>query len=239
MTEQLDISTAVVLAGGRGTRLRPFTVTIPKPLVPLGESPIIEIMVRRLARFGFRRIVLAINHMGDLIQAYCGDGARWGVSIEYSFEGEPLGTIAPLRLIPNLPEHFIVVNADILTDMDLSDFFEQHKKSGTVFTIGASLRSHQIDYGVIDETGGMLSGFKEKPAVEYLVSMGVYAASRRVLDFIPPSGSFGFDQLLHRFLASNEPVGVHRHTGFWLDIGRPDDYERANETFVQNLGGYI
>lgn len=239
MSELSSLPTAVVLAGGRGTRLRPFTITIPKPLVPLGELPIIEIMIRRLSNFGFKRIILAINHMGDLIQAYCGDGSRWGVQLEYSFEGEPMGTIAPLRLIDNLPEYFLVVNADVLTDIDFRALLANHASSGSVITIATARRNHRIDYGVVYEAGGTLAGFEEKPVVQYLVSMGVYAASRRVLDFIPPTGPFGFDQLLLRFLAENERVTVHHHTGFWLDIGRPDDYELANEKFVGDLGGYI
>lgn len=220
---------AVVLAGGRGTRLRPYTMTIPKPLVPLGDKPIVELIIRRLARCGFGRIWLAVNHMGDLIQAYFGDGRRFGVEILYSLEEEQLGTIAPLRLITDLAPHFLVMNADVLTDLDLAALLDRHAASGALFTVAATRRTYQLDYGVLDVDDGRLAGFREKPRLEETVSMGVYAVSLEALAFIPPTGPFGFDQLMLKLIAEGQRVDVVRHDGFWLDIGRPDDYERANQ----------
>jgi dTDP-glucose pyrophosphorylase/LPS sulfotransferase NodH len=220
--------TAVVLAGGRGMRLRPYTTTIPKPLVPVGDRPIVEVMIRRLCRCGFGRIVLAVNHMGDLIQAYFGDGRRWNVDISYTLETEPLGTIAPLRLVRDLPEHFIVTNADILTDLEFDVLLDRHRLSGALLTVATTRREQQLDYGVLQIEEGRVVNLHEKPVIEQMVSMGLYAVSRRALDLIPPDGRFGVDQLILKAIASGEQVATHHHRGFWLDVGRPDDYERAN-----------
>lgn len=231
--------TAIVLAGGKGTRLRPYTTTIPKPLAPIGDKPIVELMIQRLVRAGFERVVLAVNHMGDLIRAYFGDGSRWNVKIAYSLEEEPLGTIGPLRVIDDLPENFLVVNADVLTDLDFMSLLEGHAASDAIFTVAATRREQRIEYGVLDVVGGSLVGFKEKPVAEHMVSMGVYAASRRVLDHIPATGAFGFDQLMLTLLAADEKVAIHHHHGFWLDIGRPDDYEIANDLIAKDKDRFI
>lgn len=223
---------AVILAGGQGTRLRPYTVVLPKPLMPVCEYPILEVVVRQLARHGFSRITMAVNHQAELIRAFFGDGDKWGVRIDYSLENEPLSTMGPLRLIPDLPGHFLVMNGDVLSDLDLRGFFEVHAREQRSFTIAASRRSQVIDYGVlhVKETG-VLHGFEEKPASTYLVSMGIYAVSRRILDFIPPGVRYGFDHLMRDLLAAGEPVHVHEHRGYWRDIGRPDDYMQAVEEF--------
>ncbi|HUD50882.1 MAG TPA: sugar phosphate nucleotidyltransferase [Parvibaculum sp.] len=229
-----SLRTAIVLAGGKGTRLRPFTTTIPKPLVPVGDKPIVELMIERLVRAGFQRVVLAINHMGDLIRAYFGDGSRWNIEISYSLEEEPLGTIGPLRIISDLPENFLVVNADILTDLDFTSLLERHSASDAIFTVAATRREHTVEYGVLSVDEGHLVDFQEKPVVEHVVSMGVYAVSRRVLPHIPETGAFGFDQLMLKLLAAGEKVNIQQHHGFWLDIGRPDDYEIANDLIVRD-----
>ena len=152
---------AVILAGGRGTRLRPYTLTLPKPLVPLVDTPIVEIVIRKLANAGYDSATLAINHMGELIQAYFGTGERWGLQLRYSLENEPLGTIAPLRLIGDLPDHFLVINADVLSDLDLSRFLDEHIVSGAIFTIGATSRDQVLDYGVLGVEGERLVDFRE------------------------------------------------------------------------------
>jgi NDP-sugar pyrophosphorylase family protein len=230
---------AVILAGGRGTRLRPYTLTLPKPLVPLVDTPIVEIVIRKLANAGYQSATLAINHMGDLIRAYFGTGDRWGLDLRYSLEDEPLGTIAPLRLIGDLPDNFLVINADVLSDLDLSRFLDDHIDSGAIFTIGATSRDQILDYGVLGVESERLVSFREKPKLAQLVSMGIYAVNRRVLDYIPPNGPFGFDQLMLQLIETGDSVRVKRHDGYWLDIGRPDDYERATIEFEKDRKRFL
>lgn len=223
---------AILLAGGKGTRLRPYTVVFPKPLMPIGEYPILEVVVRQLVRFGFGRITMAVNHQAELIKAFFGDGAKWGISIDYSLEDKPLGTMGPLRLIPDLPEHFLVMNGDILTDLDFADFYEQHVANDRLFTISSRRRQQEIDYGVL-ETDALqnLVGFREKPTTDYEVSMGIYMVSRAVLEFIPEGQHYGFDNLMLELIRSDRRVYVKSFNGYWLDIGRPDDYVQAIEQF--------
>lgn len=225
---------AVVLAGGRGTRLRPYTVVLPKPLMPIGDFPILEVIVRQLHKSGFEHITLAVNHQANLIQAFFGQGERWGIRIDYSIESQPLSTIAPLLLIDDLPDDFLLMNGDVLTDLDFRSFLDSHKTDGSLFTIAAAHRSQLIDYGVLkaDDTG-RLTGFEEKPKIDYLVSMGVYGVSRRALEVVPPAVKFGFDDLMNALLRCGWPVRVWPHVGYWLDIGRPDDYHRAIEEFAE------
>lgn len=231
---------AVILAGGRGTRLRPYTVVLPKPLMPIGEYPILEVVVRQLARHGFRHVTLAVNHQANLIQAFFQDGSKWGVKIDYSIESAPLSTIAPLALIPDLPEHFLLMNGDILTDIDMRALYEQHVAAGRLFTIAASRRTQMTDYGVLHVgPASRLRGFEEKPVSHYLVSMGLYIVSRGVLPFIPPDRKYGFDELMLDFLSKGLEVHVHTHEGYWLDIGRPDDYRKAIEDFESGRGSFF
>jgi NDP-sugar pyrophosphorylase family protein len=219
---------AVVLAGGLGTRLRPYTISLPKPLMPVGEFPILEIIVRQLVQGGYGRITLAVNHQAELMRAYFADGARWGVAIDYSLEARPLGTMGPLRLAEDLPEHFLVMNGDILSDLNYAAFLDEHARGQRLFSISASAREQQIDYGVLRAgQEGRLTGFEEKPRIPYLVSMGVYAVNRRLVERIPEGRAFGFDELVLGMLEDSLPVEVRPHSGYWLDIGRPDDYQRA------------
>lgn len=224
---------AVVLAGGKGTRLRPYTVVLPKPLMPIGDYPILEVVVRQLVHHGFDRITLAVNHQAELIKAFFGDGSKWGIPIDYSLENEPLGTMGPLRLIADLPEHFLVMNGDILTDLDFAAFYDAHVADDALFSISAQCRDHQIDYGVLEtHPDGTLRGFLEKPTRSFEVSMGVYMVSRAVLPFVRPASVYGFDSLMLDLLRAGQRVCVRRHEGYWLDIGRPDDYMRAIDEFV-------
>jgi NDP-sugar pyrophosphorylase family protein len=226
---------AVVLAGGRGTRLRPYTVVLPKPLMPIGEYPILEVIIRQLVRFGFDRITLAVNQQAEIVKAFCQDGARWRAQIDYSLEAKPLSTIAPLKLIGDLPEDFLLLNGDVLTDLDFASFYERHIREQRLFTISAFTRRHVIDYGVLEmDASNRLSGFLEKPAHEYLVSMGVYAVNRRVLDLVPADTKYGFDDLMLEMLRAGWAAYVEPYSGEWLDIGRPDDYLQAIDTFEQS-----
>jgi len=221
----------VILAGGQGTRLRPYTVVLPKPLVPVGQYPIAEILVRQLAARGIRQITIAVGYHANLIQAFFGDGRQWNVQVDYSLESKPLGTIGPLRLIPDLPETFLLMNGDILTDLDFADLCRHHQASGCRFTVAASARRHKIDYGVLKVDANRLVGFEEKPSVEYHVSMGVYVVNREVLSLVPPDQAYGFDALMLELLRRGDPINIYPHHGYWLDIGRPDDYAQAVEEF--------
>jgi NDP-sugar pyrophosphorylase family protein len=231
---------AVILAGGKGTRLRPYTVVLPKPLMPIGDYPILEVIVRQLARAGFSRITLAVNHQAELIQAFFENGAKWNVSIDYSREDKPLGTMGPLKLIRDLPEHFLVMNGDTLTDLNFAAFHDRHATSGDIFTISSAVREHLVDFGVLEpDTGGHLAGFKEKPRLTYEVSMGVYMCSRAVLERIPSGRPYGFDHLMLDLIRDSKPARLVRHTGYWLDIGRPDDYAQAIEDFERLRPGLL
>lgn len=231
---------AIVLAGGKGTRLRPYTIVLPKPLVPLGEEPILEVIVKQLAKSGFTRITMAVNHQAEIIKAFFGDGRRWGVEIDYALESAPLGTMGPLRNVRDLPEDFLVMNGDVLTDLDFAELFESHVLERRPFTISAATRVEKIDYGVLRVDGAStLSGFEEKPTTTYLVSMGIYVVNRRVVGEIPEGRAFGFDDLMHALLRGSECVGVAIHKGLWLDIGRPSDYEKAIELFNSERSAFL
>jgi NDP-sugar pyrophosphorylase family protein len=223
---------AVVLAGGRGTRLRPYTVVLPKPLMPIGDYPILEVIVRQLQQQGFRHITLAVNHQANLIKAFFQGGETWNVHIDYSMESKPLSTVAPLKLIPDLPEYFILMNGDVLTDLNVRSLISRHIAEKRLFTIAASWRTQTADYGVLHaDENFRLTRFEEKPTTRYLVSMGVYVVSRTVLNDVPDDQKFGFDDLMLSMLAKDKKVHVHPHDGYWLDIGRPDDYMKAIEDF--------
>lgn len=227
---------AVILAGGQGTRLRPYTVVFPKPLMPIGEYPILEIIIRQLRQAGVERVTLAVNHQANLIQAFFSDGRLWGLDVDYSLEAKPLSTVGPLRLISDLPETFLLMNGDVLTDLSYIDLWRHHQTSRAVFTVASATRRHTVDYGVLqtDQSGQRLIGFSEKPAVEYRVSMGIYVVSRDVLPMIPENRPYGFDHLMTELLKRGERVNVFRHDGYWLDIGRPDDYAQAIDEFARN-----
>lgn len=223
---------AVILAGGKGTRLKPYTISLPKPLVPIGEMPILEIIIRKLAQSGFDRVTITVNHMADIIRAFCGDGSKWGIKIDYSLEDKPLSTMGPLKLINDLPDNFLIMNGDVLTDLDFGRFYDAHVAESNIFTVSAYTREQKVDYGVL-ETGSdnKLVNFIEKPTTTYNVSMGVYMASKQILDFIPENQFYGFDHLMLDLIKNQKPATVKVHSGYWLDIGRPDDYEKACEDF--------
>jgi NDP-sugar pyrophosphorylase family protein len=225
---------AVILAGGKGVRLRPYTTRLPKPLVPIGEEhSIMEIVLSQLTRCGFDRVTLAIGHLGDLIRSYIGDGSRWGVEIDYSLPEEvPLGTMGPvLQVLDRLPEKFLVMNGDVITDLDYADLMRQHRESDAPLTVATYQRQAQIDYGVLTTRDGQVVEFTEKPTIDYRVSMGIYACSKPTLDGYPPGLPFGFDELMLDMLARDTPPQEYAFDGYWFDIGRPDDYDRVNAEF--------
>ena len=210
---------AVILAGGKGTRLRPYTTSIPKPLVPLGEHPILEILLRQLSRKGFRDIVISTGHLAELIEAYCGTGKKWGVRIRYAREKKALSTAGCLRAIKDLKTHFLVVNGDILTNLDFSKIYRQHLKRKGWATIGVVPRESKVDYGVIElGPNSTLAKYIEKPSLPYLVSMGVNVFDRRAIGLIRKGESLGIPDLILRLKAQKKEVYCYKSGASWLDI---------------------
>jgi NDP-sugar pyrophosphorylase family protein len=223
---------AVILAGGKGTRLRPYTWVLPKPLMPIGEFPILEVIIRQLVHYGFSHITISVNHQAELIKAFFGDGTKMGITIDCCMEDKPLSTMGPLKLIKDLPEDFLIMNGDVLTDVNFGEFYDFHVNQKNIFTISSFVREHINDYGVLvvgDDK--KLSDFKEKPKTKFEVSMGVYMANKGVLDIIPDDTFYGFDNLMLDLIKIKNPASVKTHESYWLDIGRPDDYHVAIEKF--------
>jgi NDP-sugar pyrophosphorylase family protein len=223
---------AIILAGGKGVRLKPYTTSFPKSLVPVGDYPILEIIIRQLKKYGFDTVTLAVGHLASLIQAYFDTGKKWGIDISYSFEDKPLGTAGPLKQIKNTEENFLVLNSDDLTDLNYFDFFRNHVKNKNKITISRFVKKVKIDFGVIqDGENNTIKDYIEKPEYTFGVSMGIYAFNREVLDYIPEDSYFDFPHLIKALIKQNIPVHFHDHDGFWLDIGRPEDYETATAQF--------
>jgi mannose-1-phosphate guanylyltransferase len=223
---------AVILAGGKGVRLRPYTTTLPKPLVPIGDQySILEIVLHQLSQQGFTSVTLAIGHLGHLIRSYVGDGSRWGMKITYATEESPLGTIGPLLALADLPQDFLVMNGDILTDLRFSDLLATHRASAAPLSVATYRREVNIDFGVLTSSGGRVVEFTEKPTIDYRVSMGVYGVNRSVLERYEPGQTLGFDELVLDLLKDGSCPMDYAFDGYWLDIGRPDDYDRANAEF--------
>ncbi|MDZ4724238.1 MAG: nucleotidyltransferase family protein [candidate division Zixibacteria bacterium] len=221
---------AVILAGGKGTRLYPHTSDIPKPLLPIGDQPIIEIVLLQLKRAGVNKVHIAVNHLAHLIMDVIGDGTRFGLAVSYVIEESPLSTVGPLANIQGLPEDFIVINGDILTDLDIALLFADHLSSGAEVTVATHQRTEKIDYGVLEtDANGRVVRFSEKPDYTAQVSMGVYIFSHTILDRIPAGKPYGFDTLMTDMLLDGGKICAYSYTGYWLDVGRPDDYQKAHQ----------
>lgn len=222
---------AVVLAGGKGTRLAPYTTVFPKPLMPIGGMPVLEILMRQLAVAGFTRVHLAVGHLAELIEAFFGDGSKFGVELRYWREDEPLGTAGPLAQIEVAADAVLVMNGDLFTTMDLRAIVQRHVDTAAAATIGVLSREVPIDFGVVRTDDDRVVGFDEKPVLSYDVSMGVYVFDRSALELIPRQQRYDFPDLLHVLLDRGLRVNAYKSTDFWLDIGRPEDYELANQQF--------
>ena len=223
---------AVVLAGGRGTRLAPYTTVLPKPLMPVGDMPILEILVRQLRRAGIRRITLAVGHLAALLEAYFGDGARFGVSLDYSYEDEPAGTAGPLALVGGLDQTFLVMNGDLLTSLDFEDLLRTHRAGRAEVTVGLFEKHVPLDLGVVEtDEDGRVTGYIEKPTLTYDVSVGIYAMEPTVLQHIARGERLDLPDLILRLISAGAHVQAYRFSGTWFDIGRPDDYAAASEHF--------
>lgn len=234
---------AVILAGGKGTRLGPFTTILPKPLLPVGDRAIVEIIIEQLRRRGFTRVTLAVGYLSHLIAAVLGDGGAYGVELDYHLEHSPLGTAGALAGIEDLAEPFLMMNGDVITTLDYGELMRAHESSGNALTVATQVRTATIDFGVLELDGGdgatqAVVGYREKPHREYVVSMGVYVLEPALLGLIEPGIYLDFPDLVLRALAAGERVGSYRYGGLWLDIGRHEDYERAIAEFSE-LGGLL
>ena len=219
---------AIILAGGRGTRLAPYTSILPKPLMPVGDRAILELVVDQLAACGVKKVSFCVGYLAHLIRAVFDQRTNTDTEIVYVHEAEALGTAAPLRLVEGLDETFITMNGDVLTDLDYGDLVRYHRASGNVLTIATHQRSIKMDYGMLHlDVRERVREFEEKPEIFSQVSMGIYVMEPSVLDHIPVGEFFDFPDLVRALLRAEEPVGAYRFKGMWFDIGRAEDYEQA------------
>jgi NDP-mannose synthase len=234
--DSLTSTRAVVLAGGRGTRLAPYTSVLPKPLMPIGERAILEIVVEQLEAHGIKDITFCVGYLSHLIRSVFDNRANGHVNINYVHEQELLGTAGPLLLVDGLEETFIVMNGDVLTTLDYRDLVRHHRETGNAVTIATRERTIKIDYGVLgvenERTPARVVRFDEKPEVHSTVSMGIYVFEPWVLDYVPPDQHYDFPELIQSLLSCEKPVGSYPFDGAWFDIGREDDYARAVEAWA-------
>ncbi len=230
----------VILAGGKGTRLKPYTTVFPKPLMPIGEMPILEVVLRQLKSYGFKKITLSVSHLAELIQKFFGDGSQLGLDIGYCMEDNPLGTAGSISLVEDLTDPFMVMNGDLLTTIDYIAMVRGHIDSDATATIGVLPRDVKIDFGVL-ELGdkGELLAYIEKPKFEYMVSMGINVFNKSVLEFIPYGQYLEIPTLMMNLKEAGKPVLTYRGDCEWFDIGRPDDYERAVIEFERSKEKYL
>ena len=235
---------AVLLAGGKGTRLRPYTHVLPKPLMPLGDAqpmPIIEVVLRQLARFGFREVTIITGYLTELIETFCGDGSKFGTGIRYRREAKPLGTAGGLTLLERPAGPLLVLNGDILTTLDFGAMMAFHRRRGAAATIASYPREVKIDFGVLlfGDDPQVLTGYHEKPEYSFQVSMGVYILDPLAWDFLTPGRPLTMPELLESLRRGGHEIHCYRQDCYWLDIGRPDDYELANEVFEARRAAFL
>ncbi len=231
---------AVILAGGKGARLAPYTKILPKPLMPIGDMPILEVILRQLKAAGVDKVILTVGYLAELLRLFFQDGTRLGLKISYSQESKPLGTAGPISLIPDLDDTFVVMNGDVLTTLKVTDLVRFHKKQKAIATIATHHRQQKIDLGVIQWNGRQkIIGYIEKPTYELWVSMGMYIFEPQVLQYIPQNEYLDFPDLVLKMIAAGEKVSGYKFDGYWQDLGRPDDYEQASQHFESMRGQFI
>lgn len=236
-----SVTKAVVLAGGRGTRLAPYTSVLPKPLMPVGERAILELVVDQLEACGITDITFCVGYLSHLIRAVFDNRVNGHVSIAYVHEKEALGTAGPLRLVEGLEETFLVMNGDVLTTLDYRELIRYHHEHGNALTIATRERPIKIDYGVLElaapnGNGSRIVGYREKPELRSTVSMGVYVLEPALLRYVPAGRRFDVPDLVQELLRHGEPVGAYRYDGLWFDIGRQEDYEQAVDAWLEVNG---
>lgn len=223
---------AIILAGGKGVRLRPFTTVIPKPLIPIEDIPITEILIGQLKYYGFNRVTLAVGYRQEMIKAYFKDGKKWQVKIDYVKEDKPLGTIGPLANLKFKENDILVLNSDILTDLNFTDFTNYHKKMRALMTVALHRRDIKVGYGVIEkDNANLLVDYIEKPTLHYNISMGIYAINKQALRYIPKDKKYGVPGFIKELLINKKKILVYESKDYWLDIGSPGEYERAVDEF--------
>lgn len=228
------------MAGGRGSRLAPYTTVLPKPLMPLGDRPILEVIMTQLARAGVRQIDISVGHLGSLIESWVGQLGAYPARISFLYEDEPLGTAGALGAVRGVEEPFLAMNGDILTDLDFAQLLDGHERSGAIATVAVNERVVKVEYGVVHSTrDGLLDRLEEKPALRYTVSMGVYAFDPEVIEHIAEREQIDFPDLLLRLKKRGHQVRIYPHAGYWRDIGNRDDYEAAIEDFAARQGDFI
>ena len=232
---------AVILAGGKGARLAPYTKILPKPLMPVGDMPILEVLLRQLQHAGIKDIVITVGNLAALIKTYFFDGREFGLKITYSYEDMPLGTAGPLALVPGLNENFFVMNGDVLTTLDFKTLLKFHKSQKAIATIAAHHKKVKIDLGVLQHAPKSfeLTGYIEKPSYEYIVSMGIYVFRPDVLRYIPKNRYLDFPDLVLKMIAAGEKVVHYPYDGYWKDLGRADDYDQATQDFTRMRAEFL
>ena len=231
---------AIILAGGKGSRLAPYTKILPKPLMPIGDMPILEVILRQMKAAGIYEVVLAVGHLSELLRTFFQNGERLGINITYSYEHEPLGTAGPLALIEELDDTFMVANGDVLTTMDLKALIDFHKVQKATATIAVHQRQVKIDLGVIQWDGGPnINGYIEKPTYDYQVSMGIYVFEPYVLSYIPRGQYLDFPDLVKTLIKADEKVVGFCCNDYWQDLGNPTDYENAARDFAEMPSRFI
>lgn len=229
---------AVILAGGLGSRLKPFTDIIPKPLLPLGEKTVLEIQLEQLRKSGFNEVFLAVNYKADYIQSYLGNGEKYGVQLNYSIEEKPLGTCGPITLLKEQlkDEPFLLMNGDILTKADLGALYRFAIQFPDSFlTIITKVITTPFRFGNISSRGDYVTGVEEKPDLKFEILSGIYFLKPGVFDFIPHNEFFGIDTLIKKMLAERQPITKSILKEYWLDIGVVEDYEKAREIYFQHF----
>ena len=223
---------AIVLAGGKGTRMAPYTNVLPKPLLPIDDMPILEVLIRQMKRSGIEEVILTVGHMAYLLESYFKDGSHYGGDIRYSKEDEPLGTAGPLSLLEGLDDTFLVMNGDVLTTLDFGSLLKYHHDRGGIATVATHKKKVNIDLGVVHVNGGdEIENYTEKPSMDFSVSMGIYAFEPQVLDYIPHGEYLDFPDLVLKLIAAGERVISYQFEGYWQDLGRHEDYQEAWQDF--------
>jgi len=231
---------AIILAGGKGTRLKPYTTIFPKPLMPINDMPILEVVVRQLKKSGFKKITMAVGHLAELIEAFFSDGNKWGLDISYSREDIPLGTAGPLALLKELDETFLVMNGDVLSDLDYTELVRFHHRQNAMATIAMYDKEIKIDLGIIKTNDQHeIYDYVEKPTLTHQVSMGIYVFNKEVMKYIPKGKYFDLPDLIHTLIKAKEKIVGYHFKGYWRDIGRREDYEQAIEEFEKLKSSFV
>jgi NDP-sugar pyrophosphorylase family protein len=231
---------AIILAGGKGTRLKPYTTIFPKPLMPINDMPILEVVIRQLKKAGFKKITMAVGHLAELIEAFFNNGIKWGLDISYSREDIPLGTAGPLAMLDDLDDTFLLMNGDVLSDLDYTDLVRFHHQQDAMATIAMYDKEVKIDLGILKTNEyHEIYDYIEKPMLTYQVSMGIYVFDKQVMKYIPQGKYFDLPDLVHNLIKAEEKIVGYHFKGYWRDIGRREDYEQAVEEFEKLKSSFI